>query len=199
MGQGEIGCRRERAWRFGGRVVRLAGHAAGRRGPGQAGLGLVEILIAVAIIGVGLVGLFVVVPISSYGMQEGSQLTTATFLAEQRLEQVRNARWSGTPDVDCVGLGPTAAPTVPAGKSCTMGSSTLAAGSVTFADEASVTGYTGYGRTVRIQDCGVTACTGLTTADMRLVTVTVDYTPLTGRGVATSTKAVTLRLVVSKR
>jgi hypothetical protein len=165
----------------------------------QSGLGLVEILIAIAIVGVGLVGLFVVVPVSSHGMQEGGQLTTATFLAEQRVEQVRNARWSEIPDIDCVGLGPAAAPTVPAGKSCSMGAVTLTAGSVTFADEASVTGYTGYSRTVRIQDCGVTACAGLTNADMRQVTVEVAYTPLTAQGVATSTKAVTVRLLVSRR
>src|SRR5688572_17148749 len=84
----------------------------------ERGLTLAEILVAVAILGIGLVGLAVVVPIASYGVQEGSQLSTATFLAEQRLEQIRNAPWTGTPANDCVGTGANA-PVVPAGVTCT--------------------------------------------------------------------------------
>ena len=58
------------------------------------GMTLVEILIAIGIIGVGLAALASVIPVSSYGIQEGNQLSTSTFLANQRLEQVRNGRWS---------------------------------------------------------------------------------------------------------
>ena len=58
---------------------------------GQAGMSLAEILIACVIIAVGLVGLLSAVPTASYGIQEGRQLSTAAFLANQRLEQVRNA------------------------------------------------------------------------------------------------------------
>jgi Tfp pilus assembly protein PilV len=163
------------------------------------GLTLVEVLVAAALLAVGLVGVMVVVPIASHGVQEGNQLSTATFLAEQRLEQVRNAPWVSTPANDCLGVGPTAAPTVPAGAACANGATVLAAGAVTFADEASVAGYPGYSRTVRVADCGVTACAGVADADMRRVSVTVGYVPLTGAGVAQGTKSITLTLVVSRR
>jgi hypothetical protein len=167
----------------------------------DSGLTVVEVLVAALIIGVGLVGLLVVVPISSYGVQEGNQLSTATFLAEQRLEQVRTARWTSRPGNDCLGLGSATAPTVPAGLACTSGASTLAAGAITFADEANVAGHAGYGRTVRIRDCGIAPCAGVTDADMRLVSVQVSYRPLTGAGVdhAASRKVVTLDMVVSRR
>jgi len=55
---------------------------------GEDGLTVVEILLAVAIIGVALGGLGIVVPVSSYAVQDGNQLSTATFLANERLEQV---------------------------------------------------------------------------------------------------------------
>ncbi len=66
----------------------------------QRGITILEIMIAVAIIGVGLVALSSAIPIAAYGIQEGNQLSTATFLANQRLEQVRNAMWTACPAVD---------------------------------------------------------------------------------------------------
>ena len=76
----------------------------------ERGLTLAEILVAVAIIGLGLVGLAVVIPVSSYGLQEGNQLSTATFLAEQMIERARSAQWTQNPAVDCLGIGTAAAP-----------------------------------------------------------------------------------------
>lgn len=166
---------------------------------GERGITIVEVMAAAAILGLGIVGVLVVVPISSHGVQEGNQLSTATFLAEQRLEQVRNAPWSSAPENDCVGVGTGAAPTVPAGKTCTLGSTTIAAGGITFADEAAVASYAGYARTVRVQDCGAAACAGVTDADLRMVTVNVSYRPLTGTGVAPTAKTVTLTMLLSRR
>lgn len=166
------------------------------------GLTLVEILIALVIISVGLLGLAVVIPVASYGVQEGNQLTTATFLAEQRVEQVRNALWTDTPDVDCLGVGASAAPTIPGGKSCsTTGAAT---GAVTFPDEGStaIAGFSGYSRAARIVDCGVTACAGVTDAGMRLVTVTVTYTPGSGGGgklAGASAKTASVSLLIARR
>ena len=79
----------------------------------QRGMTLMETMIASSVVGVGLVAVSAAIPAATYGVQEGRQLTTATFLASQRLEQVRAARWeAGPPAVDELGIstGPAAAP-----------------------------------------------------------------------------------------
>ena len=48
-----------------------------RRVTNQHGMTLVEVLVAIAIIGVGLAALAAAIPIAGYGIQEGSQLSTA--------------------------------------------------------------------------------------------------------------------------
>lgn len=168
------------------------------------GLTLAEVLVAVALIGIGLVGVMVVVPIASYGLQEGAQVSTATFLAEQRLEEARNAPWQANPPNDCLGVGPTGPPTSmdctrPAPTPCVAKTSCT-----TFPDEPSVPGYGGYRRILRVTDCGVAPGCGVGTGavqdpNLRLVTVTVSFTPLTGAGVGTSQKSVTLQLLIAKR
>jgi len=182
----------------------------------ERGLTLAEVLVAVAIIGLGLAGLAAVVPIASYGVQEGNQLSTATFLAEQRIEQARNAPWTANPAVDCLGVGTgTTAPTTAAG--CTTVTPNIAPGGVTFTDETNVqwgndtragTSTTtplanGYTRTTRITQCTAATCSNLpnppTTTDMRLVTVTVTYQPLTAAGASPTAKTLTLQWVVAQR
>lgn len=162
----------------------------------ERGMTLVEILIGIAIIGVGLGALAAAIPLSSYGIQEGNQASTATFLASQRLEQVRNALWSGT-----------AACPVPAGSFDQLGVSASASvapaicGTTTFPDESAVASpYTQYARRVRIIDCGVGAgCQGVVSANLRLVTVTVSYRPLTGVGQAPATKDMGVTMLIAKR
>ena len=152
------------------------------------GMTLVEVLVAIAIIGIGLAALASAIPISTYGIQEGNQLSTATFLANQRLEQVRNVAWTQTPAVDNLGVSAsaTAAP--------------QSSGTTTFPDEASVTSYTQYARTVRITDCGTGGgCQSVTSSNMRQVTVTVSYQPLTGVGQATTVKPVIVTMLVARR
>ena len=157
----------------------------------QRGLTLAEILVATAIIGIGLVGLAVVIPVASYGVQEGNQMSTATFLAEQRIEQVRNANWTNAANGDCIGVG--APPTPSGGNTCAGATATQ------FPNETPVAGFTGYNRTVSVTDCGATACAGVTNSTMRLVTVRVTYRPLTGSGVSPTTKAVTVDWLVSRK
>src|SRR2546427_3738262 len=122
------------------------------------GFTIAEVLIAAVIITLAFVALATVVPIAGYGVQEGYQVSTATFLADQKLEQSKNLPWVGSPANDCVGISAssTAAPTVPGGSSCTNGGTNIAAGgAVTWlADEASVTNFPGYSRSVRGTDCG---------------------------------------------
>jgi prepilin-type N-terminal cleavage/methylation domain-containing protein len=160
----------------------------------QRGLTLVEILVAVAIIGVAVAGLGIVVPVSLYGVREGNQLSTATFLAEQVLERARAAAWTATPPVDCLGVSSGDAAPVPAGATCPGGMATA------FADEDAVTGHPQYRRTVRVASCATTPCAGVTAAGMRLVEVSVSYTPLTGAGgVSPGPKAVRLAWLVSQK
>lgn len=154
----------------------------------QRGMTLAEILVAIAIIGIGLVALASAIPLSSYGIQEGNQLSTATFLANARLEQVKNASWSQSPTVDNLGVSSgNAAP--------------QSGGTTTFPDENPVGApYTQYSRRVRIVDCGSGGgCAGVTDANLRQITVTVTYTPLTGIGQAPATKAVILTTLVARR
>lgn len=53
------------------------------------GMTLVEVLIAVAIIVTGLVGVMTGMQLATGGVATGQQQTTAAFLAEQRMEDVR--------------------------------------------------------------------------------------------------------------
>jgi hypothetical protein len=171
----------------------------------QQGATLMEVMIAVGIIGVGLWALSAAIPLAAYGIHEGSHLSTATFLANQRLEQVRNASWeNGPPCLDKLGVSAssTAAPV----GSC--------AGGTTFPDENPVPDpcspaclppsgpYGGYTRTVRITSCGVGAgCNGIVDNDLRQVAVTVTYRPMTGIGLsaAGTAKASTVTMYVAKR
>jgi hypothetical protein len=158
----------------------------------ERGITVAEVLIAAAILGLGLAALMGVVPVASYGIQDGNQTSTGTFLAQQRLEQVRAAAWTATSD--CVGLSPDAAsPPAPSGSTC--GGATTP----TFPDEAAVAGFAQYARSVRITDCGVTPCGLVTHAAMRLVTVTVTYRPLSAAGGSNANTSVTLEWLVAQR
>ncbi|MBI2217383.1 MAG: hypothetical protein HYU51_08805 [Candidatus Rokubacteria bacterium] len=175
---------------------------------------LAEVLVATIVISIGLVGLAMVIPLSTYGVHEGNALSTATFLAEQRLEEVRNATWAcpgssaspcpvaAPPANDCLGLGSASAPTsttcerelptdCDSGTSCT-----------TWADEEPVTGSPAYRRNVRVIDCGSgSGCAGVVDGAMRLVRVTVTYTPMSGvggQGTGTGKSAV-LEMIIARR
>jgi prepilin-type N-terminal cleavage/methylation domain-containing protein len=156
------------------------------------GMTIVEIMVAIAIMSVGLAALSSAIPIAAYGIQEGNQLSTATFLANQRLEQARNTTWSTETVVDNLGI---------------SASSTVApvgdGGVTTFPDESPIAApYAGYTRTVRITDCSVApGCSTIVDASLRQVTVTVSYRPMTGVGVATAatTKSAVVTMYVAKR
>ncbi len=160
----------------------------------QAGMSLAEILIACVIIAVGLVGLLSAVPTASYGIQEGRQLSTAAFLANQRLEQVRNAQWTQCPVTDTLG--------VSASTSVAPTSGAL----VTFPDENPMAApYSDYTRTVRITDTQpADACPGGVygpNVGLRQGVVTVSYRPSTGTGIAAvgTTKSAIVTMLVAQR
>jgi len=173
----------------------------GRHVLDERGMTLAEVLIAVAIIGVGLVALSSAIPLAAYGIQEGNQLSTATFLANQRLEQIRNATWQVAQPAPAV---PAVAAVDTLGVSATSTAAPVAAGGViTFPDEVPLGApYAGYTRTVRITGCDAgLGCGGIVHADLRQVTVAVSYRPMTGIGVApaATTKSAVVTMYVAKR
>jgi prepilin-type N-terminal cleavage/methylation domain-containing protein len=160
----------------------------------EGGLTLVEVLLAVAIVGVALAGLGVVIPVAIHGVQEGNQMSSATFLAEQMMERVRSSAWTAAPAVDCLGFSAGDAAPIPIGTTCSGSTESP------FPDETGgVSGHPQYQRTVRIAGCAISPCAGVTTAGLRLVEVAVAYTPLTARGVSVGPKTVRLAWLVSQK
>jgi Tfp pilus assembly protein PilV len=166
----------------------------------QRGITVAEVLIAAAFLGLGLAAVMSVVPVASYGVQDGNQTSTATYLARQRLEQVRNAAWTGpaAAPTDCVGLSTpaTSAPVATPAGSC-------GATVTTFPDEATLPGFPQYSRNVRILDCGVAgnaaACGNVTNAALRLVTVTVTYRPISAAGQSNVNTSVMVEWLLAQR
>ena len=173
----------------------------------DAGFTLPEVLLAAMIIIIAFTTLLSVIPYSSASVQSGNQLSTATFLANQKLEEAKNVPWGTAPSNDCLGVSPnaTTAPAVPAGQTCTLGGVVVAAGAALpwAADQNStaITNFNGYSRNVRITDCSaVGSCfAGIGDAGMRRVTVSVTFQPMTTSSTAAATKTVTLNMIVSQR
>ena len=69
----------------------------------ERGFTLAEVLVAAFLVAVGLAGLLASVPLGSFAVQEGKQVSTATFLANQKLEEVRHMPWKSLPANDCLG------------------------------------------------------------------------------------------------
>jgi prepilin-type N-terminal cleavage/methylation domain-containing protein len=174
----------------------MAASLARHRLTDERGMTVAEILVALVIISIGLVGLASVVPISSYGIQEGNQMSTAAFLAEQRLEQVKTAAWTASPVVDCLGVSSNASfggnypPTTytgtchptPGGTPSTSFPDESPAGSQGASPPTALANpYVQYTRQVRVQTCTVALC-GVADTAIRLVTVQVTFTPLQGIG-----------------
>jgi prepilin-type N-terminal cleavage/methylation domain-containing protein len=179
----------------------------------DAGFTLAEVLVCAVIVTIAFVALLSVIPYSSAAVQSGNQTSTATFLANQKLEEAKSIPWTSAPANDCLGFSDNAnaAPTVPAGGSCTLGATNVAAGGALpwFADEgsASITSpdgtrhFGGYSRNVRITNCGVGAgCAGIVDPGMRLVTVSVTFTPgISENATAAAPRTITVGMIMAQR
>jgi len=171
------------------------------------GFTLAEVLLAVFIITVAFVALLSTIPYSSAAVQGGNQTSAATFLANQKLEEAKNMPWTATPDNDCLGIsaGGTAAPTVSAGKTCTLNGAVFGSGTALpwAADQGAtaITNFNGYSRNVRIIDCAATpaVCSGVADAGMRLVTVSVRFQPMSTSSTAAAAKTLTVSMLVAQR
>ena len=147
-----------------------------------------------AITGVALAALAVTIPVSSYAIQEGHQLSTATFLAEQTIERAHTSVWTQSPPVDCLGV--SAGDTAPVA----VGATCRGAVGTQFPDEpAGIGGYPEYRRRVRVSSCAATPCAGVATAGLRRVTVTVAYTPLVTIGATARPTTVQLEWLVAQK
>jgi len=180
----------------------------------QRGFTVAEVLVAAVIVSLAFVALATIVPIASYAVQEGYQLSTATFLADQKMEQIRNLPWNPTsvaPSYDCLGLSAssTADPTVPVASAsssgtCTLNGTTVASGGALtwLASESStaIANFPGYSRQVRVTNCGTSTCmTGISDPGMRLVSVTVTYTAMTPQGGGSGARSHSASMIVSQK
>lgn len=136
-----------------------------------AGFTLVEILIAAAVIGLGLVGVAAGFLHAVGGLEAGRQQTTAAFLAEQRIEQLKAGALNNFPSVT------TATYPSEAYGSISNNGNTMPS----------------YRRTVAI----VEAPGGL--VDTKLVEVTVFYRPVVGFGVLAAERQVRLSALLTDR
>ena len=165
-----------------------------------------EVIIALGVITVGLLALITTMPLSTSSIAESNLKTTATFLAQQRLEQIKNAQWCPT-----CGVAGAAVDTLGGGGS--NGGPTAAVGQ--WPDEAYDTiviasggvnaNYPRFRREVRIADCSVISCSeiaiGTVSANtLRQVTVTVSFWPLTGTGtVGANEESVQVVTLIARR
>jgi type II secretory pathway pseudopilin PulG len=126
---------------------------------------LVEVAIAMALFTIALVGMASVLPYSKYVVVAGGHQTTATLLAQQKIDTARNTLYGNLPTLNTTG-----------------GAGSCGGGTGTFAP---VPDYEGYSRCV-----DVLVGTSTTT-----VTVVVRFTSLGGVGAGTpnDTTLVTLR------
>ena len=155
-----------------------------------AGMTVAEVVIALGVITVGLLALLATMPLGTSTIAESNLSTTATFLAQQRLEQIKNAQWCLT-----CGAGGAAVDTLGGGGS--NGGAAIAP----WPDEAYHTivvalgntnaSYPRFRREVRIADCSVASCSGIAIGTpsantLRQVTVTVFFLGVTGAGTASA-------------
>ena len=139
----------------------------------QAGFSLAELLAAVFVISLGLVAVGAGFATAIQGVETSRQQTTATFLAEQRLEQVR-ATVLGSSLVACMGFANVTAACFPAQA------------------YASITNAPGYRSTVTITDYIVNG-----NIARKRVDVEVFYRPIVAWGVLATERSVRLSTLIA--
>lgn len=156
----------------------------------QRGLTMAELLVALFLITIALTGLAQAIQGSATLLNQSNVRTKAVFLAQQRLEEVKNrVWWVGPPAQDTLGVSADAT-TAPS----------------TFPDQAygSITGYPNHRRTVRIIDCSVAPGCGspaVQSAALRQVTVSVFFTAFVAAGAtsAASEESSNITTLISRR
>ena len=156
----------------------------------NAGMTVVEVIIALGVITVGLVALIAAMPLSTSLIGQSNLKTTAAFLAQQRMEQIKNAQWiTGTDTLGGSGS---------AGTGLITEWPDEAYNTITIPMGANSASYPRFRREVRIKDCSQVTCSSMSPTDLptttvgintlREVTVTVFFFPLTGLGTRLATE-----------
>jgi hypothetical protein len=133
------------------------------------GFTLAEVLVAGAIVMVGLAGITAMLQLAAGSSRDGRQRSAAIFLADERAEQVRGTAWNAAGD--CLGVSP-AATLPPVTSTCPA----AGAAHVSFPDEragALPVPFDAFTRTVRIQPCASPETCPVSCADLRLVTIAI--------------------------
>ncbi len=103
---------------------------------GQRGVTMVELIVAMLLLAIGLVGMAAAVPYAMYGVLAGGYQTTATLLAQQAIDLARSTGYDNLPTLKT------------GAASCSGGSGTFAA----------VTGFAGFTRCISV-DVGTSTTT----------------------------------------
>jgi Tfp pilus assembly protein PilE len=168
------------------------------------GMTVAEVIIALGIITVGLLALIAAMPISTSQIGEANLKTTATFLVQQRLEQLKNAKWTTAPASDTLG-GAGSNGTAAVAEWPDEDYHTIAFPGAANCGATDRSGGCRFRRQVRITDCSVVSCSGIATATtsvntVRQVTVTVFFFPLAGTGMTQATEeSVQFTTLMAKR
>jgi prepilin-type N-terminal cleavage/methylation domain-containing protein len=161
------------------------------------GFTIVEVIVASAILTLGLAGVTAMLRLASHGTRDGRHLTMAILLAEERAEQVGAVRWDGAVG-DCLGL--SSSPALPPVTATCPGTTTA---HVAFPDEPAGTlsaPFERFARTVRVHACVAPGMCPASSPELRRVAIAVSYPPLPGAGPADGRlQTVTLHGLVSQR
>lgn len=152
----------------------------------SAGMTVTEVIVALGVITFGLLALIAAMPLSTSMIAESNLKTTATFLAQQHLERIKNTIWTVLPAADTLGgAGSNGAAAVAQWPDEAYGTITFpGAGNCTANDHS---GGCRFRRQVRIIDCSVISCSGIPVGTvnantLRQVTVSVFFRPTSGAG-----------------
>lgn len=144
----------------------------------QEGLTLTEVLAALTVLSIGLLGMVSLLPLAAFGVHQGAHRSGAVFLASQRIEQIRHA----------VGL-------------AERGHDPLSEAGVRFPDEPSLPApHEAYSRIVRVRECDLgPGCSGVSASGVRQISVTVTYPTPAGQALPAGQGSVVLSTYVATR
>ena len=154
----------------------------------EKGFTLAEVLVAAAIVTIGLAGVTAMLQLAVASSRDGRQRSAAIFLADERVEQVRGSTWDAAGD--CLGVSPSG--TLPP---LTSTCHEAGADHVSFPDDRAGTlraPFEEFTRTVRVEPCAGLETCPVASQDLRLVTIAIGHGPA-------ELPILTLRALVAKR